>query len=176
MKTKLPEQINSTGEAMNFLSTLHAHREAFNPDDDAHELDWIAMDDDEPKPTREQCDTLNILMAQIYGLNSKSGQNGKYDYPLKFDAHEFMMNLNAGIIKLNGQPYVLGTECISLGLNLSMQKIITTVKIFREDDGSLTIAAGGGVYIGVKWEDINDYYTDTQENRQLLRDKIKSGK
>jgi hypothetical protein len=64
MKTVLPERINSIEEAKDFLTALYNNRESFHPEDDAHDILW----DNDATPTPAECDNLNDLMSDIYGV------------------------------------------------------------------------------------------------------------
>lgn len=65
MKTNLYRTIATVEDAKAFLKELYDNKELFHPEDDAHDIIWAEMTDEE-KPTKEECDRLNELMASCY--------------------------------------------------------------------------------------------------------------
>jgi hypothetical protein len=92
MKTKLPAEIKSVEAAKTFLTILNRNHESFHPEDDAHDIDWTAMDSDTDKPTKEECDLLNKLMDDIYDLPKNT--YGRKHIDLGFDPCGFLLYLN----------------------------------------------------------------------------------
>ena len=80
MKTQLPQSINSIEEAKAFLAALHSNNEQFHPEDDAHEIEWLTIEDENNCPTVSECDQLNKLMNDIYNLpGNNDAQNMAFD-------------------------------------------------------------------------------------------------
>lgn len=67
MKTTIPSAITTQAEAEIFLTNLCINGENFHPEDDAHDIEFLNLDEEE-RPTVEQCDQLNKLMDDIYNL------------------------------------------------------------------------------------------------------------
>lgn len=86
MKTKLPTEIKSIDEAKKFLSDLYVNGEVYHPEDDAHDIVWNFLPESDV-PTGEECDRLNKLMGQVYGIG--------------LDPCEFVNELNSNIYKEN---------------------------------------------------------------------------
>lgn len=78
MKTNLNRTITNQDEAEAFLNELHENNEVFNPDDNAHEVLWETC-----KPTDEEKDQLNRLMAEVWAVTSET-----------FDPHEYLLDLD----------------------------------------------------------------------------------
>lgn len=78
MKTNLNRTISTQEEAEAFLSELHENNEVFNPDDNAHEVLWETC-----KPTDEDKDALNRLMAEVWAVTNET-----------FDPHEYLLDLD----------------------------------------------------------------------------------
>lgn len=80
MKTHLPQSINSIEEAKSFLAALRSNNEQFHPEDDAHEIEWLTIEDENKHPTVSECDQLNKLMQDIYNLpGNDDAQNMAFD-------------------------------------------------------------------------------------------------
>lgn len=86
MITKLPSKINTVAEAKIFLSALHANKEAYHPEDDAHQIEWNIC----TAPTHAECDLLNYLFIDIYNLEDN---NGKHINPV-FDPCQYLLELD----------------------------------------------------------------------------------
>lgn len=67
MKTVLPQSITTIDEAKKLLTDLYNNSESFHPEDDANEIMWQSIPD-EQIPTKAEGDLLNKLMADIYNL------------------------------------------------------------------------------------------------------------
>jgi len=60
LKTDLNRHIATQEDAVKFLKDLHDNNEDYHPDDDANDIRWGTC-----KPTKTECENLNILMDQI---------------------------------------------------------------------------------------------------------------
>lgn len=87
MKTNLPATITSVEEAKAFLTELQANGEAYHPEDNAHDIEWRNMPEDQ-KPDYIQFRLLNKLMNDIYVLNGND-----HTCPV-FDPCEFLLELD----------------------------------------------------------------------------------
>jgi hypothetical protein len=67
MKTKLPESINTVGEATAFLTELFNNGEAFHPEDAAQDILWALPEDQ--RPTWYECIRLNTLMNECFHVD-----------------------------------------------------------------------------------------------------------
>lgn len=86
MKTVLPEAIKTKAEAEQFLTDLVNNKEAFHPEDDAHDIVWQSGE----TPTFEECEQLNKLMEDIYKM---PGNDGSQLAPF-FCPCEFILSLD----------------------------------------------------------------------------------
>lgn len=60
MKTQLPKHIKTKEEAEKFLTDLYNNDEAYDPEGDAHYVDWKGT-----RVSNRQCNHLNRLMEEI---------------------------------------------------------------------------------------------------------------
>lgn len=74
MKTLLPKSIATVEEAKRFLTDLYNNDEEFHPEDNAHDIVWNL--EDNQIPTFAECEVLNRLMEDIYGLPENKGKRG----------------------------------------------------------------------------------------------------
>jgi hypothetical protein len=88
MRTKLPEAITTKEQAAEFLTDLFNNHESYHPEDDATNINWFLVAD-EQKPTHEECVQLNKLMDDIWELRSE------------FDACGHLLNLMQPFITQN---------------------------------------------------------------------------
>lgn len=89
MKTILPNAINTIDEAKQFLNELYKNKEAYHPEDDAHDVIWNSVPKEEwPNPI--ECDQLNKLMDDIYGLKGNEDHMN-----MELDPCGYLMDLDA---------------------------------------------------------------------------------
>lgn len=99
--TKLPAEIKTIEAARAFLSELNKNGEAYHPEDDAHEVDFLNLDEDS-RPTDHERDQLNKLMADIYAL--PGNENPPH---LTFDPCQYLLDdLKTFVVKdTSGRGY-----------------------------------------------------------------------
>jgi hypothetical protein len=90
MKTKLPDQIKTVKEAEAFLTDLLINNESYHPEDDANDIDWCTIENENDIPTKAECDQLNKLMDDIYDLPENT--YGRKYVDLGFDPCGFILD------------------------------------------------------------------------------------
>jgi len=79
MRTVLPTVIESVEAAKVFMTLLHNNGEAFDPEEDAYDIDWSFLDVDE-QPSELELVKLNMLMDEMLRMPG-------------FEVQEFLMDL-----------------------------------------------------------------------------------
>lgn len=118
MKTKLPAHIQTVEQAKELLRQLYRNNETFHPEDDCNTIVW-----DTVQPTKEECELLNKLMADIYNLPGNEDTNNMAFDPcgffLQLDMPYFLVRDHSGRgeppLKINGWDILerWGTEALS---------------------------------------------------------------
>lgn len=103
MLFKLPTQITNVSEAKAYLKQLCDNGMAYNcEDDNAFDIDFLNISED-ARPTVEECEHMNMLMAQIYNLP----ENGGRQTDLGFDPCGYMLDLMKQFEDKSGNVYSL---------------------------------------------------------------------
>lgn len=67
LKTKLPKNIKSLQQAIDYLTLLYINGESYHCDDSAHDIIWSLPESQQP--TQNECNHLNVLMAQVHSFH-----------------------------------------------------------------------------------------------------------
>jgi hypothetical protein len=89
MKTILPTEIKTIDQAKAFLSALSDNGEDYHPEDNANEVDFMNVSEDD-RPTVDECFQLNKLMDDIYNL---PGNDGRHDNSILFCPCGYLLDI-----------------------------------------------------------------------------------
>lgn len=87
MRTNLDRTIKTIEEAKAYLSELHKNGEAYHPEDDARDIEWSTIPEDQ-RPNAEEMDKLNILMDDIYLVSLDEFDPCEFILSLEFNAEK----------------------------------------------------------------------------------------